>query len=60
MELIALNIGLEMGILSIRIFTMLVLMAIFTTIMTGPLVQLLTRPARVPRTPGPVLKYRRI
>jgi len=38
MELIALNIGYEMGILSQHIFTMLVIMALVTTIMTGPLV----------------------
>ncbi len=38
MELIALNIGYDMGILSQRIFTMLVIMALITTIMTGPLV----------------------
>ncbi len=38
MELIALNIGYDMGILSQRIFTMLVIMALVTTIMTGPLV----------------------
>jgi Kef-type K+ transport system membrane component KefB len=37
MELIALNIGYEMGILSQRIFAMLVIMAIVTTTMTGPL-----------------------
>ena len=40
MELIALNIGYDMGILSFRIFTMLVLMAIVTTMLTGPLVTL--------------------
>jgi Kef-type K+ transport system membrane component KefB len=38
MELIALNIGYDMGILSQRIFTMLVIMALSTTVMTGPLV----------------------
>ena len=38
MELIALNIGYDMGILSQHIFTMLVMMALVTTIMTGPLV----------------------
>ena len=38
MELIALTIGYDMGILSQRIFTMLVIMALVTTIMTGPLV----------------------
>jgi Kef-type K+ transport system membrane component KefB len=37
MELIALNIGYDMGILSQRIFTMLVIMALVTTMMTGPL-----------------------
>jgi Kef-type K+ transport system membrane component KefB len=48
MELIALSIGLEMGILSMRIFTMLVLMAILTTVMTGPLVQWLATPVSAP------------
>ena len=37
MELIALNIGYDLGILSPRIFTMLVVMALATTAMTGPL-----------------------
>jgi Kef-type K+ transport system membrane component KefB len=37
MELIVLNIGYDLGILSLRIFTMLVIMALVTTIMTGPL-----------------------
>jgi hypothetical protein len=32
-----LNIGYDMGILSQRIFTMLVIMALVTTILTGPL-----------------------
>jgi K+:H+ antiporter len=40
MELIVLNIGYDLGILSLRIFTMLVLMAIVTTLMTGPLLDL--------------------
>ena len=40
MELIALNIGYDLGILSQRIFTMLVIMALVTTIMTGPLLVL--------------------
>jgi Kef-type K+ transport system membrane component KefB len=40
MELIALNIGYDMGILSPRIFTILVLMALATTLMTGPLLTL--------------------
>lgn len=37
MELIVLNLGLDLGILSPRIFTMMVLMALVTTAMTGPL-----------------------
>lgn len=41
MELIALNIGYDLGILSPRIFTMLVIMAVVTTMMTGPLLTLL-------------------
>ena len=39
-ELIALNIGYDLGILSPPIFTMLVLMALVTTGMTGPLLGL--------------------
>ncbi|HEX4961208.1 MAG TPA: cation:proton antiporter [Thermoanaerobaculia bacterium] len=39
-ELIVLNLGYDLGILSPRIFTMLVLMALITTFMTGPLLQL--------------------
>lgn len=40
MELIALNIGYDLGILSPRIFTMLVIMAVLTTMLTGPLLTL--------------------
>jgi len=43
MELIALNIGYDLGILSQRIFTMLVIMALITTAMTGPLLSLLNK-----------------
>jgi Kef-type K+ transport system membrane component KefB len=39
MELIVLNIGYELGILSPRVFTMFVIMALLTTLLTGPLVQ---------------------
>jgi Kef-type K+ transport system membrane component KefB len=39
-ELIVLNLGYDLNILSPRIFTMLVLMALVTTFMTGPLLQL--------------------
>ena len=40
MELIALNVGYDLGILSPEIFAMMVLMALVTTAMTGPLVSL--------------------
>jgi Kef-type K+ transport system membrane component KefB len=49
-ELIALNIGYDLGILPPRIFSMLVLMALVTTFMTGPLLSLaeLARKRRSP------------
>ncbi|MBL8821624.1 MAG: cation:proton antiporter [Planctomycetia bacterium] len=43
MALIVLNVGLEQGILNKTIFTMLVLMAIVTTLMTTPLLKYLYR-----------------
>jgi Kef-type K+ transport system membrane component KefB len=39
-ELIALNIGLQLNILSPRLFTMLIIMALVTTFMTCPLLWL--------------------
>jgi Kef-type K+ transport system membrane component KefB len=41
MELIALNVGYDLGFLPQKAFTMLVIMAVVTTIMTGPLLQYL-------------------
>jgi len=41
MELIVLNIGYDMGLLPQNVFTMLVIMAVTTTVMTGPLLRLL-------------------
>jgi Kef-type K+ transport system membrane component KefB len=43
MELIAINIGYDLGILSARVFVMMVLMALTTTMMTGPILSLLKR-----------------
>lgn len=43
MELVVLNIGYEMGILSTELFTMFVIMALVTTFMTGPLLNLITK-----------------
>jgi len=44
-ELIVLNVGLEDGLLDQRLYTILVLMALITTLMTGPLLSLI-RPYR--------------
>jgi Kef-type K+ transport system membrane component KefB len=43
MELIVLNVGLDLGILSPTLFAMLVLMAVITTFATTPILHLLTR-----------------
>jgi K+:H+ antiporter len=43
MELIVLNLGYDLGILSPQIFAMMVLMALATTFMTGPLLDLVKR-----------------
>lgn len=48
MELIALNIGYDLGILSPRIFAMLVIMALLTTLMTGPLFSFFGKKHSVP------------
>jgi Kef-type K+ transport system membrane component KefB len=45
MELIVLNIGFDLGFIPQQVFTMLVIMAVLTTVMTGPLLKLL-----LPRT----------
>ena len=41
MELIALNIGLDLGVISPTLFAMMVLMALVTTMATAPLLQVL-------------------
>jgi Kef-type K+ transport system membrane component KefB len=41
MELIVLNVGLDLGVISSKLFTMMVLMALVTTLATTPLLQLL-------------------
>ena len=48
MELIVLNVGLSLGFIPPKVFTMLVIMAISTTIMTGPILQFLLRRAGQP------------
>jgi Kef-type K+ transport system membrane component KefB len=54
MELIALNMGYDLGILSARIFTMLVIMALVTTMLTGPLLTLFA-PRQSSAVPDPAL-----
>jgi Kef-type K+ transport system membrane component KefB len=46
MELVVLNVGLELGVISPTLFAMLVVMAIVTTLATTPLLQLLSWIAR--------------
>jgi Kef-type K+ transport system membrane component KefB len=47
MELIVLNVGYDLGILSPALFSMMVVMALVTTAMTAPLLSALHAPARV-------------
>ncbi|MBX7097307.1 MAG: cation:proton antiporter [Myxococcaceae bacterium] len=53
MELVVLNVGLDLGVISRPLFAMLVLMALVTTAATSPLLDLLAR-GRSPATPPPV------
>ncbi len=43
MELILLNVGLDLGLLSPTLFAMFVLMAVVTTLATTPILHVLTR-----------------
>ncbi|MBO9701462.1 MAG: cation:proton antiporter [Sporocytophaga sp.] len=43
MELVVLNIGYDLGVLSTEIFTIMVIMAIVTTFMTGPFLNFITK-----------------
>jgi Kef-type K+ transport system membrane component KefB len=56
MELIVLNVGLDMGVLSPRLFTMFVLMAVATTFATTPIFAAITKnmDALRPSSPGAV------
>ncbi|CAN5351234.1 hypothetical protein BH11ACT8_BH11ACT8_31850 [soil metagenome] len=48
-ELVILNVGKELGLIGDRLFTMLVVMAVVTTVMTGPLLSLSYPKRRVAR-----------
>ena len=57
MELVVLNIGYDLGVLSPQVFAMLVIMALITTFMTGPALDIINRFMRGRRTisiPRPV------
>lgn len=49
-ELVILNVGLGLGVLDDRMFTAMVVMAIVTTLMTGPLLDRLYKPVGSPAT----------
>jgi Kef-type K+ transport system membrane component KefB len=52
MELVILNIGLDIGVISPAVFAMMVLMALATTFMTSPLLELVYPPRLIRRTPA--------
>jgi hypothetical protein len=52
MELVVLNVGLDLGVISPRLFTMLVIMAVVTTLATSPLLKLLNPAAPLVGTAG--------
>jgi len=52
MELIVLNIGLELGLISGTLFALMVLMAVATTVSTGPVLELLMPRAERVQDPG--------
>ena len=47
MELVVLNVGLDLGVISPRLFAMLVIMAVVTTVATAPLLKLLNPALRL-------------
>ena len=49
MELIVLNVGLDLGVISPELFAMMVIMALVTTIATTPVLHLLTASERSPQ-----------
>ncbi len=52
MELIVLNLGFELGVPSVELYTLLVLMAIVTTVMTDPLLRRGVRTGRIAAKPA--------
>ncbi len=63
MELVVLNIGFDLGVLTPTIFTMMVIMALVTTIMTGPALDMInwffkTKTAFIPQEIRDLAKYK--
>lgn len=63
MELIVLNIGFDLGVLSPKIFAMMVIMALVTTFMTGPTLDLInwifkSKEKEVPKEISEISKYK--
>jgi Kef-type K+ transport system membrane component KefB len=56
MELVIINIGLQRGIISPALFTILVVMAVVTTLMASPVFELLLGGHRKPTTPNPAAR----
>jgi Kef-type K+ transport system membrane component KefB len=56
-ELVVLSVGLEAGLIDERLYAVMVLMALVTTLATGPLIDLLAGPSR--RRPAPAAGRRR-
>ena len=60
MELIVLNIGLDLGVVSPTLFAMMVLMALVTTMTTAPMLRLLFHQALPPERARPVRALRNV
>ncbi len=63
MELVVLNIGYDLGVLSAEIFTMMVIMALVTTFMTGPALDIINyffkeKPTYIPEEIADKSKYK--
>ncbi len=63
MELVVLNIGYDLGVLTPKIFAMMVIMALLTTFMTGPALDIInwffkSKPANIPQEIRDLAKYK--
>jgi Kef-type K+ transport system membrane component KefB len=55
-ELVVLNVGLDLGILTPALFSMMVVMALVTTLMTAPAIARLTPTRRCPEENKPITR----